>query len=145
MSLDRPITSEDVERKQLFRTRGGKEAHAAGQSHLLRWPWAIHCGDESYTVTSIGRHSSDSEEKPFDLISRIPPEPAMESQVVKRAYISIKPHEATFTDKSSAKWTVIRFDKGLINIVPQEGNQHAVIQTDAAQLKEIAEFAEHGA
>lgn len=69
----------------------------------------------------------------------------MESQVKKRAYISIQPQEATFTDKGGIKWRMIRIGVDLVKLLPDhEQGPYAVIQTDAAQLREIAEFAEHG-
>lgn len=87
MTLDPPITSEDVERKQLFRTRGGGTARIVRPNGAKEYPWQVYyeqscqqLGRYTSAVAANGRYYP-THECDFDLISRIP-EPAMESQVV---------------------------------------------------------------
>lgn len=89
MSLDRPITSEDVERKQLFRTRGGGAARVVANNGRTDYPWDVRYEQHEegvskgslHNVNDNGSHWTDSRPVSCDLISRIT-EPAMENQVV---------------------------------------------------------------
>lgn len=139
MTLEPPITQEDIDSKTAFRRRDGELRSIVGPVNRGAC-WRCSDGHEVHW-DGTDKYGFDSR----DLIERIPPEPAMDSQVKKRAYIRVSPQEATFTDKGGVGWNLIRFGADLVKITPQvEGQSFLMMQTDAAQLREIAEFAEHG-
>jgi hypothetical protein len=86
--LDRPIDQSDIDNRTLFRTRGGETARVVERLDDGEWPHCYWKVEYSYNapiprVTDNGYwHAYESMAFEHDLISRIPTEPKMESQVV---------------------------------------------------------------
>jgi hypothetical protein len=138
--LDRRIDYADIDNRTLFLRRDGVVVGPlTRRSMAVKDCWAYELNGMEYLVRTDGSHYYGSSN--YDLTSRIP-EPNMQSQAVKRAYIEVKPQEATFFDLNSKGWMIVRYGVNLIEI--SRAGDDSTMKTSAAQLKEIAEFAEHG-
>jgi hypothetical protein len=141
--LDRRIDYADIDNRTLFLRRDGVVVGPlTRRSMAVKDCWAYELNGMECLVRTDGSHYYGSSN--YDLISRIP-EPNMQSQAVKRAYIEVKPQEASFCDLNRKSFVAVRFGANLVEIKRVDGpSDYPVLKTSAAQLKEIAEFAEHG-
>jgi hypothetical protein len=80
--LDRPIDKSDIDNRTLFKTREGGTAQAVYTNDDLEFPWLFRLANgKLITFKSNGRWTNGADAR-YDLISRIPTEPKMQSQVV---------------------------------------------------------------